>query len=394
MSSNRGPAGTLGGASPIRVGVSGTGFIGKGFTALSHTLDDIVVTAVLTKRPFESVNGVPRHLLVADSCALVDRCDVVLECSGDVLRATDVIADAFDADLPVVTMNTEFHVTTGSWFFGRGFLTEAEGDQPGTLAALAEEARSMGFKPIVYGNTKRFLNPDPTLEEMLFWSERQGISLEQVTAFTDGTKVHAEQVLIANGAGACLPAGGLRGHPVQSVRDGAEAIAASVGSSTAVADFIITEDAPKSVFVAATHHDDHSRDLTYLNLGGGPLYVLLRPYHLCYFEIAKTVRRIFPERRPPLLTNGRAPRYGLAAIAKRDLSPGDHIRRGIGSFDVRGFAVDNVSFSGHCPIGLLQNATIRRRVPKGEVVSIDDVDLPPSKALSAWLELQRTELAV
>lgn len=116
---------------PLRVGISGTGFIARGFKALSRNFKDMRVTAVLTRRHPLSVEGIARDLLVRDPEELASRCDLVLECTGDVIRATEVVDAAFRANLPVVTMNSEFHVTTGSWFAGRGILTEAEGDQPG-----------------------------------------------------------------------------------------------------------------------------------------------------------------------------------------------------------------------------------------------------------------------
>ena len=378
---------------PLRVGISGTGFIARGFKALARNLRDMQVTAVLTRRSPLSVEGISRDLLVSDVNEFVSRCDLVLECTGDVLRATEVVDAAFRANLPVVTMNTEFHVTTGSWFAGRGIITEAEGDQPGSLAALAEEAAAMGFKPVVYGNTKRFLNLNPGIEEMEFWAARQGISLEQVTAFTDGSKVHAEQAFIANGTGAQLPAGGLRGPSVATLQEGAEAIAASV-SGGPVADYVITNDAPGSIFIGATHDEGHSAALSYMKLGKGPLHVIVRPYHLCYFEIAKTIRRMAFQHLPPLLTNGQVPRYGVAAVAKRTLEPGERIPRGMGSFTVRGEAVDLGSHLGHCPIGLLQNAVVRRRVRAGDILGMDDVQLPESIALRAWMDIESRVRAV
>ena len=373
---------------PLRIGLSGTGFIARGFKALTRNLRDMKVTAVLTRRPPLSVEGIARDLLVSDLDEFVSRCDLVLECTGDVLRATEVVDAAFRANLPVVTMNTEFHVTTGSWFSGRGLLTEAEGDQPGSLAALAEEAAAMGFKPVVYGNTKRFLNPTPSIEEMEFWASRQGISLEQVTAFTDGSKVHAEQAFIANGTGAQLPVGGLRGPSVATLQEGAEAIAATACEGGAIADYVITNDAPGSIFIAATHDASHAPALNYMKLGAGPLHVIVRPYHLCYFEIAKTIRRMAFQHLPPLLTNGQVPRYGVAAVAKRTLEPGERIPRGMGSFTVRGEAVDLSSHLGHCPIGLLQNAVVRRRVRAGDILGMDDVHLPDSFALKAWMDIE------
>ena len=40
----------------------------------------------------------------------------------------------------------------------------------------------MGFFPLVYGNIKGFLNYNPTMEDMKFWSKKNGISLNQVTS--------------------------------------------------------------------------------------------------------------------------------------------------------------------------------------------------------------------
>ena len=373
---------------PLRVGISGTGFIARGFYNLSRSLADIRVTAVLTRRPPLSVEGIPRDLLVREAAELAERCDLVLECSGDVLHATEVIDAALRANLPVVTMNSEFHVTTGSWFTGRGMLTEAEGDQSGSLAALAEEAASMGFKPVVYGNTKRFLNLTPTPEEMEHWAKLQGISIDQVTAFTDGSKVHIEQALVANGTGATIGPRGLLGPRSQTLAEGAAAIAAEVPEGTAIADYVITPECPGGIFIAATHDSAHAAQLKYFKMGEGPFYLLVRPYHLCYFEIAKTIRRVIFEKRAPLLNNGGVPRIGVAAIAKRELKPGERIPRGLGGFAVRGECVHLSDHLGHLPLCLLRNAVVKHRVRPGDVLGMDDVELPESLALTAWMEIE------
>ena len=44
---------------------------------------------------------------------------------------------------------------------------------------------------------KGFLNHHPTPGEMRYWAKRQGISLRQVTSFTDGTKIQIEQAFVA-----------------------------------------------------------------------------------------------------------------------------------------------------------------------------------------------------
>lgn len=374
---------------PLRVGVSGTGFIARGFIRLAEKQRDMRVTAVLTRRPPLSVEGIPRDLLVNQAEELIERCDLLLECSGDVLHATEVIDLALRAGLPVVTMNSEFHVTTGSWFAGKGILTEAEGDQPGSLAALTEEVESMGFKPLVYGNTKRFMNLRPTPEEMEHWAKVQGISLEQVTAFTDGSKVHVEQALVANGTGADIAPGGLLGPRAATLREGAEEIAKiAEQTGTALADYVLTPEYGGGIFVCATHDEAHAPALNYFKMGPGPYYLVIRPHHLCYLEIPRTIRRVAFEKRPPLLNNGAAPRIGVAAIAKRDLLPGEHIARGMGSFTVRGECVRLSEYLGHLPLCLLQNAVVRRRVRAGDFLDMDDVELPDSLALSVWLDIE------
>jgi len=373
---------------PFRVGVSGTGFIARGFIAATRGRSDFRISAVLTRRPPLSVEGIPRELLVRTAEELAEHCDLIVECSGDVLHATDVIDAALHAGLPVVTMNSEFHVTTGSWFSGRGLLTEAEGDQSGSLAALAEEVTAMGFTPVIYGNTKRFLNLHPTPEEMEYWAAQQGISLDQVTAFTDGTKVHIEQALVANGLNANIADGGLAGPRTNTLREASDLLAACArATGGAIADYAITPECPGGIFIAATHDPVHAGALQYFKMGSGPLYIIQRPHHLCYLEIAKTIRRVAFEKRP-LLNNGAVPKISVAAIAKRDLKPGDRIPRGLGSFTVRGECVRASEHPGHLPVGLVQNAIVRRPVKAGTIMDLDDVELPDSLALTAWREIE------
>jgi len=86
-------------------------------------------------------------------------------------------------------MDSKLQITSGSWLAKKGLITEAEGGQPGSIAALYKEVLSMGFEPLVLGNINGFLNHNPTEEGMVYWESSQGISLEQVTSFTDGTKI-------------------------------------------------------------------------------------------------------------------------------------------------------------------------------------------------------------
>jgi predicted homoserine dehydrogenase-like protein len=367
-----------GGRPPGRVGLLGTGAIGRSVASmiLRHR-PDLRLTAIHTRRPFDSIPDCPAPDLLTDSLdAVIDRCDVVLECSGDVALATAAAEKAIAAGLPLVSLNTEFHVTTGSHFAGSGLVTEAEGDQPGCMAALREEALAMGFSPLVYGNLKGFLNLDPEPAEMAYWAKKQGISVLNTTGATDGTKVQMEQALIANGLGGGILRRGLLGPATHDLQAGAAELARlAEEAGEPIADYILSNRQVPGVFLAARHDEDQAIMLRYYKLGDGPYYVLVKPYHLCSLEVAKTLRRVL-DGGGSLIHNSTRPRIGVVAIAKRRLEPGTRIEHGHGGFEVRGEAARLEEVPGHVPIGALHDAVVRRRVEAGEILSFDDVDLP------------------
>lgn len=187
---------------------------------------------------------------------LIGNSDLVVECSGDVIHGTNVIDKVVSASLPVVTMDSELQVTTGSYFARRGFITEAEGDQPGCLAALRENVIQMGFNPLVYGNIKGFLNHFPTRDEMEFWAKKQNISLDKAISFTDGTKIQFEQALVANGLGAGIAAPGLLGIASEDVNTGAKALAEQAKIlGYPISDYILSPELPPGVFIVAEHDE-------------------------------------------------------------------------------------------------------------------------------------------
>ena len=140
---------------------------------------------------------------------------------------------------------------------------------------------------------------------------------------------------------------------------------------------------PPGIFVVATHAPEQAPYLRYLGLGDGPRYVLRRDIHLCHLEAAKTISAVSAGA-PELLNNSSQPRYGVCAVAKRDLWPGTHILRAIGSFDVRGSTYELNVDSEIAPIGLLDYSEIIKPLPAGHVVRMTDVVLPESRALEIW----------
>jgi predicted homoserine dehydrogenase-like protein len=320
---------------------------------------------------------------------LIENSDLIVECTGDAIYACDTISRILEASIPVVTMNSEFHVTVGSYFVDKGLVTEAEGDQPGVLAMLHEEAISMGFRPLVYGNIKGFLNHDPSLEDMTYWGKRSGISLNMVTSFTDGTKVQIEQALVANGLHAGIAEDGLIGLSDDDMMHGGSILAEKAKElGYPISDYLLSPKLPAGVFLAVEHNKNQKDGLRYYKMGDGPYYILERTFHLCHLEIMKTVDRVL-RGGGVLLDNSADPTISVTTIAKRDLKPGETIKKGIGSFDVRGIAVKIKEHKGHVPIGLMKDVLIKRPVAAGAELTFDDVELPDSLAVKAWKSIEK-----
>lgn len=371
-----------------KIGIIGSGFIASGLAKLLMQHSEYKISAILTRSNVsERKDFQGRELLTNSLDVLIESSDLIVECTGDAIYATETISKIIESSIPIVTMNSEFHVTTGSYFVNKGLITEAEGDQPGVQAILHEEAVEMGFKPIVYANIKGFLNKNPELNEMKYWGEKSNLSLEMVTSFTDGTKVSFEQVLVANGLGAGIIQDGLLKLKNDDMLEGGTILASKAKTlGYPVSDYVLSSTLPAGVFLIVEHNENQADSLKYYKLGDGPYYVLERTYHLCHLEIIKTIKRVLTGG-GVLLNNSAKPRFSVAAVAKNDLEAGKVISRGIGSFDVRGIAVNIKDDIDHVPIGLLANVTLKRKIKKGERIRFDDISMPENIALNIWKEI-------
>jgi len=370
-----------------KIGIIGTGFVGGGLKKTIDVLSDMETAAVLTRRDLTDFpdEGVYTHSVDE----LIDKSELVVECNGDPVYATDIVYRVMQAGVPVVTMDAELHITSGSYLSTKGFITEAEGDQPGVLAALKRNLVSMGFEPLVYGNLKGFLNLNPTLEDMKYWAKVQGISLEQVTGFTDGTKVQIEQALVANGLGAVIATQGMYGYESEDIdRDSKRLAAHAIEGGKPISDYLLCSPNakhkfPAGVFITAAYDQRQAPALKYLKLGEGPYYTLIRNYHLIHLEIPATIRNVLLGG-GVLLDNSSHPTASVCVIAKKKLTPGTVIKRMDRNFQVRGEALTINDAPNHVPIGLMSDVVITRAVEAGQMIEFADIELQDSRAYEGW----------
>ena len=132
-------------------------------------------------------------------------------------------------------------------------------------------------------------------------------------------------------------------------------------------------------FFAAPTHPTQKHYLNLYKLGEGPLYCFYTPYHLCHFEVHNTIARaaLFND---AALTPLGAPCVDVVATAKIDLKK-DQVLDGIGYYMTYGQAEnsDVVLAENLLPMGLAEGCRLRRDISKDEVISYNDVELPPGR---------------
>ena len=112
---------------PVPVGVVGSGFLAAHLVRFLATPGDLAVARVLTRRDPGDCAGFPAaDRLTRSIQTLIAESELIVECSGHPIWAAEVIDAALSASRPVVTMDSELHVTCGSALLERGaVLTEA-----------------------------------------------------------------------------------------------------------------------------------------------------------------------------------------------------------------------------------------------------------------------------
>ena len=81
-----------------KVGISGAGFVARGISNLIGSLPDFEVVSVLSRRPVDqSASFFPEGTMTNSMDELIEKSEIVLECSGDAVHAANVLVAAGDA---------------------------------------------------------------------------------------------------------------------------------------------------------------------------------------------------------------------------------------------------------------------------------------------------------
>jgi len=406
-------------SNPIRVAMVGAGYMGRGIAlqivtatpgmelvAISNrTLSEAErayrqagvdsVQAVETIFQLEEAMARGRYVITDDALLLcqAEGVDAVIEVTGTIEFGARVALEAIENGKHVILMNAELDTTLGpilKVYADRAgvVITNSDGDQPGVIMNLYRFVKAIGCQPVLAGNIKGLHDPYRTPETQKGYAARYHQKPQMVTSFADGTKISMEMAVVANATGFKVGKRGMYGPHCAQVSDALTLFPMEQLLNGGLVDYIVGAEPAPGVFVLG--YNDHllqQEYMKYYKMGNGPLYVFYTPYHLCHLEVPLTVARavLFQDATIAPLAS---PVCEVITAAKRDLKAGE-VLDGLGGFTCYGLLEnsDICRAENLLPMGLSEGCRLKRDIPRDQVITYADVELPPGRLCDElWAE--------
>lgn len=398
---------------PIKVAMIGAGFMGRGIAnQIINSVPGMKIVAIANrtldgaKRAYveagiedynivsnvadlEEAIAIGQYAVTEDAMLLcqADGIDAIIEVTGTIEFAAHLVMSAIAHHKHIILMNAELDGTIGpilKVYADRAgvILSACDGDQPGVEMNLYRFVKSIGLTPLLCGNIKGLQDPyrNPTTQEG--FAKRWGQKPTMVTSFADGSKISFEQAIVANATGMKVAKRGMLGYDYTGHVDEMTKMydVEQLKQLGGIVDYVVGTKPGPGVFVFATHEDPKQRH--YLNLyklGEGPLYSFYTPYHLCHFEVPLSVARavLFGD---AVLSPLAGPIVDVVTTAKINLNAGETLD-GIGGYMSYGQCENSeiVHQQNLLPMGIAEGCRLKRDIPKDQVLTYDDVELPENR---------------
>ncbi len=328
-----------------------------------------------------------RYVITDDPMLLCQAGEIeaVIETTGDVEFGTRVAFEAIRNGKHIILMNAEVDASVGPMlkvYADRAGVvyTYTDGDEPGVAMNLFRFVQSMGYRPVMLGQIKGFLNRYRNPETQKEFAEKHQQKAAMVASFADGSKLALEAAIMGNGTGFVPALRGMHGHACTHVKDLLTKFKPEDFAGGGIVDFALGGEPHTGAFVMV--YDDHPikmKYMSYFKFGEGPLYMFYTPYHLAHMQLPHSVARAVLFNDPTLTPIG-APVCDTVSVAKRDLKAGERLD-GMGGFTCYGLvdSYANCRREDALPIALSQDCVLKRDIDKDQVVSSRDVELPAGR---------------
>lgn len=344
-----------------------------------------------------------RKFVVTDDLLALCRAsnvDAIIEATGDVEIGAQVALEALRHGKHVILMNAEVDATVGpilKVYADRAGVvyTYTDGDEPGVALNLFRFVDSIGYKPVLMGQIKGFLNRYRNPDTQREFAEKHQQKAAMVASFADGSKLALESALMGNATGFVPGKRGMYGHECKHVKELLDHFTLKDFENGGLVDFVLGAEPHTGAFVVGYNDDPIKMDyMQYFKFGAGPLYMFYTPYHLPHLQLPHSVARavLFDD---PTVTPLGAPVCDTVTTAKKDLRSGD-LLDGMGGFAAYGLIerAEVCARENYLPMAQSVGCRLKRDVAKDQPITCRDVELPKGRTCDRLRAEQDAHFAI
>ena len=401
---------------PIRIAFIGCGKFVSMFLAQYNHLDKIQIDSIVDLNIEQAKNNCSNSGLDETTISeinfsksldeILDRnIEIFIEATGNPIVGTVHAVKIIKNKKHVILVNVEADITCGKYLSDiakeNGVICSmAYGDQPSLIIEQIEWARLNGFSVVCAGKgtkyhpTFEYSTPDTVWGYYGLTKERaekeSGMNPKMFNSFLCGDKSAIEMCAVSNAANLKCPINGLTFPPV-GVYDIAKKLIpkqegglidfdgqVEVISSIDLDKNDIPNDLRWGVYIVIKAKNEYVKncfkDYGMVTDSSGNYSAIWRPYHYIGLELAQSIYSIALDNRATGFTKNY--NADVASYAKKDLKIGDKLD-GEGGFCARGKLITSQKSKDEkiLPLGLTDNAILKKNINKDQVIRLDDVEL-------------------
>ena len=401
---------------PIQVAFIGCGKFVSMFLAQYNHLDKIKIDSIVDLNTDQAKKNCSKSGLSQNTINEINftnslddilerNIDVYIEATGNPIVGTVHATKIIKNKKNIILVNVEADITCGKYLSDLArendvICSMAYGDQPSLIVEQIEWARLNGFSVVCAGKGTKYhpsfeySTPDTVWGHYGMTKERaeqeSGMNPKMFNSFLCGDKSAIEMCAVSNASNLKCPTNGLTFPPV-GVYDIAKKLIpktdgglidfdgqVEVISSIDVDKKDIPNDLRWGVYIVIKAKNDYVKncfkDYGMVTDSSGNYSAIWRPYHYIGLELAQSIYSIVLDNKATGFTKNY--NADVASYAKKDLKVGERLD-GEGGFCARGRLVTSQKSKDEkiLPLGLTDNAIIKRDIKKDDIIKLDDVEL-------------------
>ncbi len=401
---------------PIKIAFIGCGKFVSMFLAQYNHLNKIQIDSIVDININQAKKNCSNSGINAESIEkinfsnsldkILDRnIEIFIEATGNPIIGTVHAVKIIKNKKHLILVNVEADITCGKYLSDLAkennvICSMAYGDQPSLILEQIEWARLNGFEVICAGKGTKYhpsfeySTPDTVWGHYGLTKERaeneSGMNPKMFNSFLCGDKSAIEMCAVSNAANLKCPSNGLTFPPV-GVYDIAKKMIpkkdggliesegqVEVISSIDLEKKDIVNDLRWGVYIVLKAKNEYVKncfkDYGMVTDSSGNYSAIWRPYHYIGLELAQSIYSISLDNRATGFTKN----YNaeVASIAKKNLKKGEKLD-GEGGFCARGRLITSEKSKKEkiLPLGLTDNAILKKDISKDEIIKIEDVEL-------------------